>query len=101
MSRRVPKIRFAVTVGDEFLHWLVNPRSINNIHRITGSVFERISEPLTIDCLALTVAPRIGIAVHPDHGDTGLELVANADAAMYQAKKLKAGFLLFDKDHPG
>ncbi|MBA2659076.1 MAG: diguanylate cyclase [Nitrosospira sp.] len=54
-----------------------------------------------IDGLALAVAPSIGIAVYPDHGDTGPELVTNADAAMYRAKKLKSGFLLFDKDHPG
>ena len=84
--------------GDEFLYLLVNPRTIKNVRRIARSIFERISETLTVDGLALTVAPSIGIAVYPDHGGTGPELVANADAAMYPAKRTKSGFFLFDND---
>lgn len=85
--------------GDEFLYLLVNPQGTENIERIAGKVIDRISQMLVIDDLALTVEPSIGIAVYPDHGRTGPELVANADAAMYQAKKLKSGFAFFDKDH--
>jgi two-component system cell cycle response regulator len=29
----------------------------------------------------------LGVAVFPDHGDTGLQLIQAADAALYRAKK--------------
>jgi GGDEF domain-containing protein len=38
-----------------------------------------------IDDLILTVEPNIGIAVYPENGTSGAELVSNADAAMYAA----------------
>ncbi|WP_158593414.1 GGDEF domain-containing protein [Nitrosovibrio sp. Nv6] len=87
--------------GDEFLYLLVNPKSLQNIQRIAAEVFDCIAQPVIIDDLTLTMQPSIGIAVYPHDGNTGLELVANADAAMYRAKKTKAGYTLFDNvdDH--
>ena len=29
----------------------------------------------------------LGVAVYPDHGDTGLQLIQSADAALYRAKQ--------------
>ena len=29
----------------------------------------------------------LGVAVYPDHGDTGLQLIRSADAALYRAKQ--------------
>ncbi|MBA2657978.1 MAG: GGDEF domain-containing protein [Nitrosospira sp.] len=87
--------------GDEFLYLLVNPQGTENIQRIARKVFDRISQPIIIDDLALTVEPSIGIAVYPDHGITGPVLVANADTAMYRAKKSKAAFVFFDKGQFG
>jgi diguanylate cyclase (GGDEF)-like protein len=29
----------------------------------------------------------LGVAVFPDHGDTGLQLIQSADAALYRAKR--------------
>lgn len=83
--------------GDEFLYLLVNPQTPENIRRIAAKVFDRISQPLIVDDLVLTVEPSIGIAAYPHNGHTGLELVANADAAMYRAKKTKAGYIFFGK----
>jgi diguanylate cyclase (GGDEF)-like protein len=82
--------------GDEFLYLLVNPQNNRNIQRIAHRVLDRISQPLIIDDLTLTIVPSIGIAVYPGDGGTGPELVANADSAMYQAKEKKAGYICFD-----
>ena len=44
---------------------------------------------------ALPVGASIGIAVFPDNGVTGEELLAHADQAMYRAKENGGGYLLF------
>ena len=85
--------------GDEFLYLLVNPQSTENIERVARKVLDSISQTLIIDDLMLSVKPSIGIAVYPSDGNTGKELVVNADVAMYRAKKVKAGYLFFEDVH--
>jgi diguanylate cyclase (GGDEF)-like protein len=82
--------------GDEFLYLLVNPQSTGNIERVALKALDSISESLIIDDLTLSIAPSIGIAVYPSNGRTGEELLVNADAAMYRAKKTKTGYVFFD-----
>jgi diguanylate cyclase len=82
--------------GDEFLYLLVNPQSIGNIERIARQVLDNISQTLIIDDLTLSISPSIGISLYPGDGSTGPDLVANADAAMYRAKKTKMGYVFFD-----
>lgn len=87
--------------GDEFLYLLVNPQSNANIEGVAHKVLNNISKTLVIDDLALTIKPSIGIAVYPSNGNTGKELVVNADAAMYRAKKTKTAYVFFDDVHEG
>ena len=82
--------------GDEFLYLLVNPQSIGNIERIARQVLDNISQTLIIDDLTLSISPSIGISLYPGDGSMGPDLVANADAAMYRAKKTKMGYVFFD-----
>jgi diguanylate cyclase (GGDEF)-like protein len=82
--------------GDEFLYLLVNPQSTGNIERVALKVLNSISEIVSIDDLTLSIEPSIGIAVYPSDGSTGEELLVNADAAMYRAKKTKTGYIFFD-----
>ncbi|PTR17219.1 diguanylate cyclase (GGDEF)-like protein [Nitrosospira sp. Nsp2] len=84
--------------GDEFLYLLVNPKSPRNIQLVADRVCERISQPLIIGDLELTVGASIGIAVYPNDAGTPSELVANADAAMYRAKEKNGGYIFFDQD---
>jgi len=46
-----------------------------------------------------TVHASIGVAVYPDDGATGDELVKRADAAMYRAKNLGRGCMFFDSEN--
>ncbi len=82
--------------GDEFLYLLVNPQSTANIERVARKVIDSVSQILLVNDLALTIKPSVGIALYPSDGNTGQELVANADAAMYRAKKIKVGYIFFD-----
>lgn len=83
--------------GDEFLYLLVNPQGTQNIQRIAHKVSSLISSAVVIDDSVLTVASSIGIAVYPENGTSGEDLVANADAAMYRAKEASTGPVFFDE----
>lgn len=85
--------------GDEFLYLLVNPKSRENIEWVARKVLDSVSKSLTIDDLVLSIEPSIGIAVYPTDGSTAEELLVNADAAMYRAKKTKMGYVFFDDVH--
>lgn len=82
--------------GDEFLYLLMNPQGSENIERIAGVVSKTIAQPIEVGDLQLVVNASIGIAVYPDNGPSGEELIRNADTAMYRAKKQKSGCVFFN-----
>lgn len=84
--------------GDEFLYLLVDPQGRENIERIAGMICTNIAQPMAIGNLQLTVAASIGVAIYPLDGATSDELIRNADAAMYRAKK-HGGGRVFCGDH--
>lgn len=86
--------------GDEFLYLLVNPQGIENIQRIAHKVSSLISSAVVINDRGLTVDSSIGIAVYPENGTSGAELIANADTAMYRAKEASTGPVFFDEGIP-
>lgn len=73
--------------GDEFLYLLINPQGRDNVARIATAVLNTIAEPIDMGAVQLIITSSIGIAVYPDDGTTGDQLIKNADAAMYVAKK--------------
>jgi diguanylate cyclase (GGDEF)-like protein len=88
--------------GDEFLYLLIDPTSRENIEAILLRVKDRIREPLEIGNQQLTLGVSVGIAIYPDDGLSGEQLIAKADSAMYQAKTRKSGFYFsFEESTPG
>ena len=83
--------------GDEFLYLLVNPRGKKNIGHIANSVLRTIAQPVPLADLELTIKASIGVAIYPDHGPSGGQLIAKADAAMYLAKQRSRGVAFFDR----
>jgi len=73
--------------GDEFLYLSMNPQGSENIERIAGALLKTIGQPIDMGDLQLVVKASIGIAVYPENGITGEQLISNADTAMYRAKK--------------
>jgi diguanylate cyclase len=62
-----------------------------------------LDHPFTIDGMELPLGASIGLAMAPEHGTDGEELLARADIAMYRAKRNGTGIEVFDpaKDSGG
>ncbi len=56
----------------------------------------RIREPVVLDDIELQVSGSIGIACYPEHGRNLVELMRQADIAMYDAKRGGTGFAFSD-----
>jgi diguanylate cyclase (GGDEF)-like protein len=83
--------------GDEFLYLLMNPRGKTNVEHIANSVLRTIAQPVPIADQKLSIKASIGIAIYPEHGASGEQLIAKADAAMYLAKERSRGVAFFDR----
>jgi two-component system, cell cycle response regulator len=83
--------------GDEFLYVLMNPRGGENIQRIVESLMKTIGLPIDIGELQPVIKASIGIAIYPDNGTSGEELIRNADTAMYRAKTRANGCAFFSE----
>lgn len=81
--------------GDEFLYLLVDPKGRENLERIARAMLLRIARPIDAEGQSLVVGSSIGIAVYPGDGQTVEQLVRNADAALYQAKRQGCGHSFF------
>lgn len=82
------------TGGDEFLVLLINPEGTGTAERLAHGILDLIAEPIDAGEHRLSVGASIGIASFPEHATQGPELVAHADAAMYQAKRSGGGSFL-------
>src|ERR1700729_1383267 len=83
--------------GDEFLYLLMNPRSKTNVEHIANSVLRTIAQPVLVGNRELSIEASIGIAIYPEHGASGEQLIARADAAMYLAKERSRGVAFFGR----
>ena len=81
--------------GDEFLYVLMNPQGGENIQRIAEALVKTIGQPIDMGELQPAIRASIGIAIYPDNGTTGEQLIRNADAAMYRAKTRTNGCAFF------
>lgn len=82
--------------GDEFLYLLMNPKTRADVERMAGVVLKNLARPIDFAGRALSVRSSIGIAIYPDDGVTGDELIRHADDAMYRAKRGSSGYVMFD-----
>lgn len=71
--------------GDEFviLTGIANPEYAV---RLAQKVLDQLRQPIEIGSDQLAVSASLGIAVYPDNGEDGQELMRAADMAMYTAK---------------
>jgi len=71
--------------GDEFLIVVANP-SMHAIENTAHRILERMQQPIQLTRAEVYSGCSIGIAMYPAHGKTLVDLIRNADTAMYVAK---------------
>ncbi len=85
--------------GDEFVVVLNELAKREDAGLISGKMLQELSRPFSVERHELEISCSIGISVFPDDGKTLLELMNNADVAMYHAKKAgRNGYLFFALD---
>jgi diguanylate cyclase (GGDEF)-like protein len=79
-------IKLARLGGDEFVIKLYGIESEDTVSAIASRIISVLTPPFTCEGHQFVVTPSIGIALYPQDGETGEELLMNADSAMYRAK---------------
>ncbi|MCK7543130.1 EAL domain-containing protein [Marinobacter bryozoorum] len=73
--------------GDEFVLLLFDFNGPEGIHELLGRLIRILDRGFILDGDSYQVTASFGISLFPDNGTTSVELMGNADAAMYQAKE--------------
>lgn len=83
--------------GDEFAALLEGPDAGVRAERLAAQALDCLTAPLTVDARQVHIGASIGIAIDDRGNLTPLELLRQADAAMYDVKSHgKGGIRLFD-----
>ena len=77
--------------GDEFAVVLVGD-DVAALRRRVEDIVTALASPIDLDEVSWTVRPSVGLAVHPEDGDSLGELLRVADGAMYDAKAATASW---------
>lgn len=72
--------------GDEFIGLLTDMNDESEASLVAEKMIATLSKPFEIGQHKLHVTPSIGICICPNDGDTAMQLLRNADLAMYRAK---------------
>src|SRR3569833_68419 len=81
--------------GDEFAVLLPNA-DLADATRIAKKLLSVRDQPFELEGQSFHVGASLGIALFPDHGRDGTALMKRADVAMYEAKRGKTGFSVYD-----
>jgi diguanylate cyclase (GGDEF)-like protein/PAS domain S-box-containing protein len=84
--------------GDEFAVLLPGPTDLATACRVAERLVDALKHPFGIQGLFLEVGVSIGVALYPEHGQTGHELLQHADVAMYAAKRGQTGFVVYSAE---
>ncbi len=81
--------------GDEFLVLLPKADTVAEVDQVARRLIKAIEQPIKLGPRELFVQCSIGAAFYPDDGESVETLMANADNAMYQAKRSRDEAICF------
>lgn len=77
--------------GDEFAVMLADVTDSHTAMRLAHEMIASIAEPILIDTHEVHVAASCGVALAPEQAQEALELVSDADLALFKAKSMGRG----------
>jgi len=83
--------------GDEFAVLLTELPDQSAAVALARDITRALHRPFMIEGMALQVGASVGVAYYPEHGDSSHALLRAADVAMYRAKSLTAGIVVYDR----
>jgi diguanylate cyclase (GGDEF)-like protein len=84
--------------GDEFAVLLPTTDS-QGAKEAARKILGSLEQPFFLEDLLIPIGASIGIALYPYHGRDADSLIRRADAAMYMAKRARAGYATFVPEH--
>ncbi len=81
--------------GDEFGSMLPHRTDVAAVNVVIKKLQDLLQAPFMIDGIPIAVEASIGVAVMPDHAIDPDGLMQRADIAMYRAKRMASGFVLY------
>lgn len=83
--------------GDEFVVLCRGLLSADSVEAVAGQVIKRLSEPVSLNGRTQLISASVGVAVASiDDERSADDLIRDADAAMYKAKRDRTGYCIFD-----
>jgi len=82
--------------GDEFAILLPHTGVVDARHA-AAAIMAALDSPMNLSGHIVDVRASLGIAVFPEHGREAATLLRHADVAMYEAKRVNAGVVVFDQ----
>ena len=87
--------------GDEFGVLLPSVEGAEEAQAVAERLRAALHRPFDVDGVILDIEASIGIVLSPWHGTETEDLLRNADIAMYAAKELKTGTVVFEAAEHG
>jgi diguanylate cyclase (GGDEF)-like protein len=81
--------------GDEFAVLLRTVADPQDAIVVAQRIVKALERPFHVESQPLDVDASVGIALYPEHGDSGVTLLRRADVAMYEAKRSASGHALY------
>ncbi len=72
--------------GDEFVVLLENIDQPAQSDLVADKIFQQLTQPFDLNGTQISIAPSIGLAHFPEHGDNEKDLLHHADNLMYTRK---------------
>ncbi|OZG74885.1 GGDEF domain-containing response regulator [Hahella sp. CCB-MM4] len=96
LRRLVRKSDFVARIGgDEFTVLLDDIQGYHDVEKIVSKIIEGVGRPAPVSNTTLDISVSIGVAIYPDNGSIGIELMQKADMALYESKALGPGHFHF------
>jgi diguanylate cyclase (GGDEF)-like protein len=95
VSRLRPGDMLARISGDEFLLLLDPLESEEQIRSVIDGLLNDLKQPFHIEAFEVFSSCSVGVSVYPEHGHSYEALRRNSDSAMYRAKHVAKGDVIF------